>query len=95
MENETKADENVILSSIKKIPAQDAVMKTSEWMWTILILSIPLIGLVMLFVWAFGGEENENKANFAKAYLLWYLIGGLALLLLFILFFSAITSMIF
>ncbi len=50
------------------------VVKTSDWFLTILITAIPLVGLIMLFVWAFGGGNNTNKANWAKASLLWMLI---------------------
>jgi hypothetical protein len=42
---------------------------------TLLITFIPVVGFVMLFVWAFGSNENPNKANWAKATLIWYAIG--------------------
>ncbi|MGK0413401.1 MAG: succinate dehydrogenase/fumarate reductase cytochrome b subunit [Polaribacter sp.] len=47
-------------------------VKTGEWFLTFLITSIPVIGFIMLFVWAFGGGINESKANFAKAALIWF-----------------------
>jgi len=47
------------------------VVSTSEWVLTYLIAAIPIVGLVMLFVWAFGSETNPNKANWAKAGLIW------------------------
>lgn len=50
---------------------QAQVMSTKDWMITLLIFSLPLIGFVMLFVWAFGSNENPNKANWAKAALIW------------------------
>jgi hypothetical protein len=28
----------------------------------------------MLFVWAFGSNTNESKANWAKAALIWFVI---------------------
>jgi len=34
-----------------------------------------LVGFIMLFVWAFGSGENPNKANWAKATLIWFVIG--------------------
>ncbi|HEX2925273.1 MAG TPA: hypothetical protein VHP38_03290 [Ruminiclostridium sp.] len=49
---------------------------TGDWFLTILITAIPLIGLIMLFVWAFGGGANENKSSWAKAMLIWVLILG-------------------
>jgi len=49
-------------------------VKTGEWVLTFLIASIPIIGFIMLFVWAFGSSTNESKANWAKAALLWLTI---------------------
>ena len=49
-------------------------VKTGEWVLTFLITSIPVIGFIMLFVWAFGSSTNESKANWAKAVLLWLTI---------------------
>ncbi len=46
-------------------------MKISDWIVTLLVLSIPCVGLVMLFVWGFGGTENQSRANFCKAALIW------------------------
>ncbi|HKK80736.1 MAG TPA: hypothetical protein VJ909_00725 [Prolixibacteraceae bacterium] len=52
-----------------------SIVKTSDWVLTILILAIPLVNIIMLFVWGFGSGANPNKANFAKATLIWLLIG--------------------
>lgn len=35
---------------------------------------IPLVNLILLFVWAFGGNAPVSKANWAKASLIWILI---------------------
>ena len=40
-----------------------------EWLVTFLISMIPIVNLIMVFVWAFGAS-NPSKANFFKAYLL-------------------------
>lgn len=45
-------------------------MSVKDWLITLLITAIPLVGLIMLFVYAFGGNENENRQNWAKAQLL-------------------------
>lgn len=50
------------------------IMSVGDWMITMLITAIPIVGLVMLFVWAFGDNENPTKSNWAKASLIWYLI---------------------
>lgn len=52
------------------------VMSLKEWIIAVLITSIPLAGIIMLFVWAFSSSDiNENKKNWAKAVLIIQLIG--------------------
>lgn len=49
-------------------------MTVKEWLLVMLIGIIPVVGLIMLFVWAFGSGTNPNKANYSKAALLWIAI---------------------
>jgi len=44
-------------------------------MITLLILCIPLVGIIMLFVWGFADGTHPSKRNFCRAYLIWMLIG--------------------
>lgn len=53
---------------------QKAPMSVSDWFVTIFITAIPLVGLIMLFVWGFGSDTHPGKANWAKATLLWMLV---------------------
>ena len=50
-------------------------MSVGDWFITILITAIPLVGMIMLLVWAFSPNTNINKANWAKATLIWMVIG--------------------
>ena len=52
------------------------VMTTGQWVLTMIVFMIPLVNIIMLFVWAFV-RGNPNRANFCKALLLIYLIGSL------------------
>lgn len=52
------------------VPENERVMSVKEWVITYLILMIPVVNLVMYFVWAFGSEGNLNRKNWAKANLL-------------------------
>ena len=64
----------------------DQVVKTGDWVLTLLICAIPIVGFIMLFVWAFGGGTNPSKANWAKAALIWIAISicfGIFLLVIF------------
>lgn len=45
-------------------------ISTGEWIVSLILSYIPLIGLIMLFVWAFGGGTSPTKANWAKAQLI-------------------------
>jgi len=42
-----------------------------EWMITMLLCAIPIVNLVMLFMWGFGSDTQPSKANWAKASLIW------------------------
>lgn len=69
------------------------VMSIKDWMITILITAIPLVGFVMLFVWAFGGgSTNPNKQNWAKATLIWFAIIIALYLIVFMIFGAAFLS---
>lgn len=49
-------------------------MTIGKWLLTFLISAIPIVGLIMLFIWAFGDDGNTTRQTFSKAYLLWTLI---------------------
>ena len=49
-------------------------VSVGDWVITLILMIIPLVNLVMLFVWAFGGSAAISKANWAKATLIMYLI---------------------
>lgn len=49
-------------------------LSTTDWLITLIITAIPIVGFVMLFVWAFGSDTPESKANWAKATLILYAI---------------------
>ena len=58
----------------QQIPYDNNRITVSDWMLTVFIASLPLVGIIMLFVWAFSNNVPESKANWAKAMLLWSLI---------------------
>ena len=60
---------------------QAPVMSVTDWLITTLICAIPVVGFVMLFVWAFGSDGNPNRANWAKASLIWMVIAFVLVLL--------------
>jgi len=66
-------------------------MSVKDWLITFLILAIPVVGLVMLFIYAFGNDQNIHKQNWAKAQLIWMAI-ILALVFLVFLIFGSIFA---
>lgn len=45
-----------------------------DWMLTMLICAIPIVNIIMLFIWGFGSNTHPSKANWAKATLIWFAI---------------------
>ena len=75
-------------------PQQDpntCVMTIKDWIITLVVSAIPCVGIVMLFVWAFG-EGNENRKNFCKAYLIFTVVLFVLMMILYVGFFAAIFS---
>ena len=55
-------------------PVESDDVSMGEWMWTLLLLYIPIVNIILLIVWGFGGGTKASKANFCKAQLIWTLI---------------------
>jgi heme/copper-type cytochrome/quinol oxidase subunit 2 len=49
---------------------QAPVLSVKDWIIILIIGAIPVVNIVMLFVWAFGGNANPNKKNYSKAALI-------------------------
>jgi outer membrane biosynthesis protein TonB len=49
-------------------------MKMGEWMLTMFLAGIPIVGFILMLVWAFGSDTNPSKSAWAKAALLWGVI---------------------
>ena len=64
-----------------------------EWMITLLISFLPVIGWIMLFVWAFGDASNPSKKNWAIATLIWVAIFTALGIIFLIMFWAMFASM--
>ncbi len=68
------------------------IMSYKDWAVTIFLASLPIIGLILVLIWAFDSNTSINKKNWAKGMLLLlviyfviamlflFMFGGLALL---------------
>jgi len=65
-------------------------MSIGDWLITFLIQAIPLVGFIMLFVWAFGDGAHPSKKTWAQASLIFALI----MIVLAIIFFAALWTVI-
>ena len=62
------------------------------WLVTSLIMMIPLVNLIMMFVWAFSSNTNPNKANYFKAALILFAIVMVIYLVLAVVFFGSVAA---
>ncbi len=68
------------------------IMSVKDWVVTILLTCIPLVGIVLLFVWAFGNDGNKIRQNWAKGNLIVAAIVLVLYLLIAVLFFGAFAA---
>jgi len=68
-------NQNSYISPSYNQQATETPVSVGDWMLTLLVLAIPLVGIIMYFVWAFGNTTSKSKANFCKASLIWTGIG--------------------
>jgi len=69
-------------------------MTIGEWIITFIITYIPIVGIIMLFVWAFGDGTHPSKKTWALATLIMIAI-AIVLSILFFLVFGAILASMF
>jgi len=48
-------------------------VSVGSWMRMMFIIAIPIIGWIMILVWAFSGQ-NESRKNYYRAILAWILV---------------------
>ena len=68
-------------------------MKVGEYILMFILTGIPLVGFILLLVWAFGSSTNTNKKNYARAVLILGLIGVVLYVLLMITLIPLFTSL--
>ncbi|MDZ7807104.1 MAG: hypothetical protein U5K71_08300 [Gracilimonas sp.] len=74
------------------IQSDQNVMSLGDWVLTVFISFLPLVGLVMLIVWSLSDHINPNKRNWARATLIIYVIFTTLYFLLMIFVFGSMMS---
>lgn len=77
--------------SLQQAQQMAPIISVKEWMLTLLIMIIPVVNIVMMFIFAFG-EGNPSKQNLFKAYLIWAAIILAFYLLIVVLLFGTILA---
>ncbi|MEP1150673.1 MAG: hypothetical protein JXR20_08905 [Balneola sp.] len=69
-----------------------SVMTVKDWVITLLISVIPLVGFIMLFVWGFSDSANPNKKNWARAALIMLAVTTVIYFIIFGVFFGSMMA---
>ncbi len=72
-------------------PSMDmSPLSLGEWLITLVIGSIPCVGVIVYLVWAFSSNGNINRRNFCRASLI--VVGALAVLYIILIFVFGIAA---
>lgn len=55
-------------------------MSVKQYIVTLVLMMIPILGIILLFKWSFSGSVNMNKKNMARAYLIFFAVWLIILL---------------
>lgn len=70
------------------------VMTIGDYILTFIVTAIPIVGFIMLLVWAFGSDTNPNKKNYCRAILI-LMVVGIILSIIFSIVFAGLFATIF
>ena len=71
---------------------KDQTVSMGDWIVAYIITGIPIVGIVMLFVWAFGSDTKPSKKNWARALLIIAAIGIVIYIILAVVFATAFAT---
>ena len=79
---QSEPEPSVRLNSDYSQSSPHSVLSTWGFVGSLLLLSIPFVGFILMIVWASGGVYNLNRRNLARGYLVLMGIGvGIYLIL--------------
>ena len=81
-------------NEVKSSEGLTEIVTVGEWFIAMLLTIIPLVNIILLFVWAFGSNTKMSKSNWAKSQLIWMAIGFIIIILFGILFFTFFAGII-
>lgn len=79
---------------ISKLDHRLKPLGTGQYILAFILLSIPIVGFILLLVWAFASKINKNRQNLARAILILGIIGLFILAIFTIFFWSEIFNIL-
>ncbi len=87
--NFVNEDQQVILNE-----GYAKTISVGEWIWTLILMAIPLANIIVLIVWSFDESTNKTKSNWARAQLILLAIGAIIYTAFWVLFGAAIFDIL-
>lgn len=87
---EVPAPEPTPVAQTADIPEEYKPISMWGYLGYQILFAIPLVGFILILVFSFGGKKNINVRNFARAYLLAFVIGLILCGIIFAIFGAAI-----
>jgi hypothetical protein len=75
-------------------PDLSAPMSIGQYILTMIVFGIPIVGFIMMLVWSFSSSTNINKKNYARATLIMAIIGAVLMIICWSLIIGIITSIV-
>ncbi len=66
-------------------------LSVGQFFLMMFLMCIPVVNIILIFIWAFGSNVNVNKKNFSRAILIWVLI-SIAISIILSIVFAALLS---
>lgn len=64
-----------------------------DWFFSIFLAAVPILNLICLLVWSFGRNTKPSKRSWARAKLIWVVLGYILFLLMFVFYLGMISRM--
>lgn len=61
-------------AGVQVISKKNKPLKTSSFFVSEVLLLVPVLNIILLFIWAFHGSVNDNRKFFARSILIWLLL---------------------
>lgn len=70
----SKVDQMVLPAGVQVLNKRNRPMKTASFFWTQVVLLIPVLNILLLFIWAFRKHSNANRKAYARSILIWIIL---------------------